>query len=247
MQLSPLFHVRYKRFGFSVHDRFLSSATEQDADIQYYIQSPDNVSNALNVFYTLLIDLAQDEETIRKGIYHRTRSEIMSFIRNQEFEHKVITNPTAAELNDFMNLFNEFAMAKRIRKAESFRLKAYRHHGLLALSYIRQNGYYLCINFYRVNIQRATNLYSFNLKHTRPAFNASHYGRGHRALHWLDILFFKKQGVAYYDFCGWYDGSEDQELLNINRFKEQFTTYKVKEYSGVIYRHPFLKFMKKLR
>lgn len=247
MQLSSLFHVRYRRFGFSVSDTFLSAEAKSHAAINYYIQSPENFSGALNEFHTLLVDLAQQEDAIWKGIYHRTRSEISSFIRNQEFEHKVITRLSSSELTGFIRLFNTFANVKHIRKAEAFRLRAYYRKGLLALSYIRQGGHFLCINFYRVNTARATNLYSFNLMHTRPAFNGSHYGRAHRALHWLDILFFKKLGVACYDFCGWYDGKEDRQLLNINKFKEQFGGHKVREYSGVVYHHPLLKLMKKLR
>jgi hypothetical protein len=57
---------------------------------------------------------------------------------------------------------------------------------------------------------------------------------------------FKKAGVKVYDFCGWYSGKNDKTLLNINKFKEQFTNYKVKEYSGVIYGNKLLKIIKQL-
>lgn len=247
MLIRKLNTVIYKRFFFSCQDFFLTDSYSLEKDINYFIQSPINVNNALNEFNTLLISLNDTEEVIWKNIYHRTRSEINSFVNNQTFEHNLLFNISSNELAVFIDLFNEFAKFKKIRFAETFRLKAYNKVGALAISFIKQNGNYLCINFYRVNSQRATNLYSFHFKHKQPsAFNASHFGRAHRALHWLDILEFKKMKIENYDFCGWYDGKEDKELLNINKFKEQFTQYKVKEYSGVIYKNKLLLFLIKL-
>jgi len=66
-------------------------------------------------------------------------------------------------------------------------------------------------------------------------------------LHWLDIIEFKNNGADIYDLCGWYSGTEDKALLNINKFKEQFSQNKVKEYSGVIYNNKLLAFLKKLK
>jgi hypothetical protein len=66
-------------------------------------------------------------------------------------------------------------------------------------------------------------------------------------LHWLDLVEFKKLGVQYYDFCGWYAGETDEALLNVNKFKEQFTRNKVKEYTGVIYSNPLLKLLLRFR
>jgi hypothetical protein len=60
------------------------------------------------------------------------------------------------------------------------------------------------------------------------------------------MLEFRKAGVNYYDFCGWYAGKDNEDLLNINAFKEQFTRNKIKEYSGVIYKNPLLKILKRI-
>lgn len=248
MHLKELNHITYKRCLFSVNDYFLNSKSHLTADINYFIQHPNNVENALHEFFTLLIDLQLSEEKIKENIYHRTCSEINSFITNQQFEHKLEINLKPSDLDQYIKLFNRFAIHKNIRKAESFRLKAYNTNGILAVSYIKQQGNYICINFYRATKERATNLYSFHLKHElENKYNNTHIGRAHRALHWLDMLEFKKAGAAYYDFCGWYAGKEDKELLNINKFKEQFTNNKVKEYSGVIYKNKLLAFLKKLR
>lgn len=248
MQLKLITHIKYKRLFFTVNDNFLTTDLKLDADINYCIQVSENINNALNEFYTLLIDLKQPVEAIWENIYHRTRSEITSFLNNQQFEYKLLADPSAKEVNQFISLFNSFAKNKNIRKAENFRLKAFQKNKILAISYIKQNNKFICINFYRLTQQRATNLSSFHLKHLlEKEHSASHFGRAHRALHWLDIKELKLLGANNYDFCGWYDGTEDKELLNINKFKEQFTQNKLKEYSGVIYKNKFLAFLKKLR
>jgi hypothetical protein len=236
--------IYFRRFIFLSKDCFLTEQININASINYFIQCPENIKGKLNEFHTLLIDLNQSENEIWQGIYHRTKSEIYSFLTNQTFEHKVRCNLTNKELSAFITLFNGFAKIKKIRKAELFRLKAYNNSGILAISYIYQDNQFLCINFYRITSQRATNLYSFTLKHLPSVFNKTHFGRAHRTLHWLDILYFKTNNVKFYDFCGWYHGLEDKALLNINKFKEQFTNYKVIEYSGVIYNNWLLKLIK---
>lgn len=244
MQPRDLTYIRYRRFIFPVTDHFLTEQTHTGAPVNYFIQVPYNISGQLHPFYTPLIDLRQSLEKIREGIYHRTLSEINSFIANQKFEHRILTEFSRNTLSQFIRLFNDFAREKKIRKAERARLQAYRRYGILAISFIRQNGAYVCVNFYRLTAQRACNISSFTI--TGAAANASQAGRAHRALHWLDILACKEAGVQHYDLCGWYAGKEDQHLLNINAFKEQFTRTIVKEYSGVIYRNSLLLILSKL-
>lgn len=248
MQLSKITHIKYKRFLFTVNDCFLTQPNIPDADINYYIQCTDDLNNTLTEFYTLLIDLKKPIEEIWNNIYHRTQSEILSFTRNQSFEHKILFNLSKDELIKFTKLFNSFAKYKGIRPLEYDRLKAYNTHGILAVSYIMQNNQFICVNFYRVTHERSANLYSFHLKHYIPEmYSASHFGRAHRTLHWLDIIEFKKLGVNFYDFCGWYNGLDNKDLLNINKFKEQFTTFKIKEYSGVFYKNKLLRFFKMIK
>ena len=236
-------HIRYKRSLFSVNDYFLTDKIDENADIIYCVQSPQNHKNHLKEFYTLLIDLSQSLDNVREGIYHRTLSEINSFINNQDFEHKILFNLPEKDLEHFMKLFDAFAFKKKIRPAERFRLKAYNENGILAVSYIKQETEFIYINFYRITSERATNLSSFQPENNSD-LNSSNIGRAHRAIHWLDIVEFKKMEIKFYDFGGWYEGDSDKVLLNVNAFKEQFTKLKVKEFTGVIYKNPFLKLLK---
>lgn len=247
MELKNINRLKYRRGIFRVNEYFLISSEDVSEDINYFIQVSDNTQNGLSEFYTLLINLEQTENDIWQAIYHRTRDEINSFLKNQIFEHGFLFPLSADAMSQYIKLYNDFAEHKAIRKAESFRLNAYCEQGLMAVSYIRQGDNYLCVNFYRITQQRASNLYSFHLKHKdKGEASASHYGRAHRALHWLDIKECKKLGAELYDFCGWYNGNSDTHLLGINKFKEQFGGYKVKEYSGVIYKNVFLRILKRL-
>ncbi len=246
MVIKQIDHLNYKRLFFTVNEIFLTGKSDTEADINYFIQVPDNVNNTLKEFHTILIELNASESEIWSGIYHRTRTEINSFLTNQNYTHKIILDPSANDLAFYVKMLDEFNALKSIRKAEKFRLQAYLRYGILAISYIRQDDKIVCVNFYRVNKQRAANIYSFNLKHKySESFTASYFGRAHRALHWLDILEFKKLGVQQYDFCGWYNGTEDQELIRINQFKELFSKNIVKEYSGVIYNSKIIRLFKK--
>lgn len=244
--LKDLTHIRYRRLLFSVNDNFLSREAKLDAGINYCIQCPVNIENALSEFYTPLIDLRQSIENIQKEIYHRTLTEINSFTK-QDYEHQLLFDLAPIELKKFIDLFNRFATEKKIRPAESFRLNAYNHYGILAVSFIKQNDAYLCINFYRVTKERASNLYSFTLNSDSNDLSRSQLGRAHRALHWLDLLAFKELGAGFYDFCGWYSGNENKALLNVNQFKEQFTKNIVKEFTGVIYKNPLLKLLMRFK
>jgi hypothetical protein len=246
-EIKNINELNFKIRFFSVTDHILSSGIRRNTDIEYYIQCPHNVQNALSEFYTLLVDLKKDEQEIWVLIYHRTQTEISSFLNNVSFSHDFILNPDEKTLSSFIHYYNEFARLKKIRRAEKERLNAYRRAGILCLSAIRIHDEHYIINFYRLTVQRATNLHSFHLKHRiKTEHGPSFFGRAHRALHWLDMLEFKKLGVPLYDFCGWYEGNENKELLNINKFKEQFGGTKVKEFTGVIYHHPLLKFAKTL-
>jgi hypothetical protein len=246
VQISSARSVSYKRFLFSCTDNFLVGESKLNADINYFIQCSANIGGALNEFHTLLIPLSLEENAIWQGVSHRTRTEIKSFISNQHYEHSILLNLPDDELNRFINLFNAFASSKKIRKAETERLKAYNTAGIFAVSFIRQMDDFICINFYRVTRERASNIHSFRVTTSTHKHSHSHVGRAHRALHWLDIQAFKSAGCEVYDFCGWYPGQEDKQLLGINKFKEQFTSYKVIEYSGVVYNHKLLKFILKL-
>src|SRR5581483_4155144 len=96
----------------------LSAGTAPDSDVNYYTQCFENIENKLQEFYTLITDLRRSEKEIWEDIYHRTQSEIQSFISNAEFEHKIISKSDKHQFEHFVSLYNGFAQHKKIRKAE---------------------------------------------------------------------------------------------------------------------------------
>jgi hypothetical protein len=59
-------------------------------------------------------------------------------------------------------------------------------------------------------------------------------GWANRYLHWMDMQEARKSGIGRYDFGGWYSGAEDQKLLRINAFKEQFGAQKTCRYNWML-------------
>jgi hypothetical protein len=246
-EIKDISSVKYSRFLFSAKDNFLTGDSNLECAINYFIQVPLNINDKLYEFHTLLIDLNKTEKDIWDAIYHRTQTEINSFIKNTDYTHELITDLSPENLKTFIRYYNNFAQAKKIRRAEKQRLAAYNKASLLFVSYIKYKKDFVCINFYRVNTNRAANIHSFSFHDSSTdQLSKSFLGKARRALHWLDILEFKKMNVRYYDFCGWYNGNDNPELLNINHFKEQFTSSKIVEYSGVIYKNPLLNILKKI-
>ena len=72
-------------------------------------------------------------------------------------------------------------------------------------------------------------------------------GRANRLHHFKDMLFFKGNACNLYDFGGWYAGTEDQDRLMINRFKEEFGGQKVLQYNVVLNRTWRAKLLKSIR
>jgi len=247
MQGVKLNTVFYKRMLLNVSDTFLTENVAEKKDINYYIQVPVNHCLSLQEFHTLLIDLSATKEEIWSRIYHRTQTEISSFQNNNKFEHKVLYSVSQKNFAEYLQLLEKFTAIRKIRRPEKERLIAYNREGILFISLINSGNEIYCINFYRVTEQRAVNLHSFTTQELISSdHSSSFFGKAHRTLHWMDMMYFKENGIAKYDFGGWYNGDKDESLLHINQFKEQFGGERIKEFSGAIYHHPLLKLIKKI-
>jgi hypothetical protein len=74
--------------------------------------------------------------------------------------------------------------------------------------------------------------HSASLFRTQCRKEFAYFGRANRVHHWRDMLRFREEGVAIYDFGGWYSGTEDRGLLGINRFKGAFGGRIDREYNA---------------
>lgn len=247
MQPAKINTVCYKRMLLAVSDTFLTKNAAEKKDINYYLQVPINHELSLQEFHTLLVDLSSTKDEIWSRIYHRTQTEINSFINNNKFDHEVLHPVPQKNFAECLDLLEKFTSIRKIRKPEKERLAAYNNEGILFISSIRSGASIYCVNFYRVTEQRAVNLHSFTTQELiANEHSSSFFGKAHRTLHWLDMIYFKEKGIEKYDFGGWYNGEKDESLLHINQFKEQFGGERVVEYSGAIYHNPVLKLIKKI-
>jgi lipid II:glycine glycyltransferase (peptidoglycan interpeptide bridge formation enzyme) len=82
---------------------------------------------------------------------------------------------------------------------------------------------------------RARLLHSASLFREGQSSEHRHYlGWASRYLHAQNMLYYRRQGYAQYDWGGWYSGTENESLLRVNRFKEEFGGKVVCEYDAMV-------------
>jgi hypothetical protein len=183
-------------------------------------------------FHNYVIDLTQTTVQLLKQLNEDTAYKI----RRARDRDKIIcescdaSNP--AVLDRFEEMYNPFAAMKGLQPMNRARLNAMAAVGALDLSVAR-------------DAQGNVLVWHANYRDHRRAsqtFSASHYrqldssaarnliGRANRYLIWSDMLRYKEQGLQGFDFAGWYPGTTDPALLNINEFKKGFGGQVIREY-----------------
>jgi hypothetical protein len=204
----------------------------QDVDLVRRFQQPQPIEGMFcRDFYTILIDLNQDEAALLAGMKRDTRYEIKRGAR-ENFVYEQYSGKDPSILNEFCDSYDQFAQ----RTNQPILRRAW--VGMLAesdsLHFSRvgeEGGTTMIWHGYLRSQNRVTLLYSVSLS---PAGANSAWrnkvGRAHRFQHWRDLLCFKKEHLSLYDLGGWYEGTTDQKRLQINRFKEEFGGEIVRNY-----------------
>ena len=172
---------------------------------------------------TILIDLTQPRDQLLAAMGKTTRREIRQAQRDNgavEF----CRDPDNSCLTAFFRYWDRFAPLKGLPPLNKQRLAGMQRSGALALSRARaEDGEELSWHCYVYTPDWARLLHSASLyRAVADKEYATRVSRANRFLHWSDMCQFQEMGVATYDLGGWYDGTEDTEKLNINRFKEGF-------------------------
>ena len=193
-------------------------------DIERYFQQPHPVEGMFcRDFYTILIDLLKEPETLLAAMKRDTRYEIRRAQR-EGLIYEFLPGNDVAVTNEFCDFYDEFARLNNQPMMRRAWLSLLAESGALTLTRIADPaGGTLVWHGYHCSLERATLLYSasrFGARESSAQRNFS--GRANRYQHWLDILRFKAKGLSVYDLGGWYEGVEDQKRLSINRFKEEF-------------------------
>ena len=193
-------------------------------DIERYFQQSRRLEGMFcRDFYTILIDLLNDPETLLAGMKRDTRYEIRRAQR-EGFIYDFLNGGESDVFNEFCDYFDAFAQEKNQPAMRRPWLSLLAESGALTLTRIADpTGGALVWHGYHCSSQRATLLYSASISRDRESSaQRTLVGRANRYQHWMDMLSFKAKGLSIYDLGGWYEGAEDQKRLSINRFKEEF-------------------------
>lgn len=183
---------------------------------------------------TRLIDLTRDLDSIFASFTKGTRYEINRAGQRDGIVPAIPQTPLDTQLDEFMDYYDRFASSKGVAKIRREQFRALADANSVAVSFARDaNGSVLAAHGYLLTPSRVRLTHSASLFRTEESSAArAQAGRANRLLHWNDLAAFHEIGVDCYDFGGWYAGSRNAALLNINAFKQEFGGHVVKEWNS---------------
>lgn len=199
-----------------------------DADIVRYNQSPTRVAGAVcTPFPTIVLDLLQSPEEMLAKMKQHTRYKIRrgaEAARKGEINYVFSADGDSNAIRQFADHFDRCAALKDLPKASRERLSILGGRGALDVSFIRDgSGEILAASSYILTPSRVRGLYAgVGHRATSDHSRRTQIGYANRFLYWSDILRFRNAGIRYFDFGGYYTGSEDEEKLRVNGFKAEF-------------------------
>jgi len=229
--------VRQTRFYRLAELFFDEEGAPPAVDVVEYFQrsQPRPERRARNrEFHTLHIDLEQDPELLFSTFSKNCRYKIRRAER-EGFEELTWSPATPAKVDEFVAFCERSSVGKGLPPAPAERLHALCDADLLDLSAVTCHADPLV---WHANLRaqgRARLLHSASLyREIDDTGMRNRVGRANRYLHWRDLLQYQQIAVPLYDFGGWYQGRDDQELLRINAFKEEFGGRHVREFHAAV-------------
>lgn len=182
-------------------------------------------------FYTYLVDLTRSvddllaalrKETAYKLRRARERDRIVCELQDPRERHV---------MDEFERMYNTFAAVKGLSPLQRPRMQSLAESGLLHLSLARTPEGQILLSHANYHDQsRAALLELPSLFRTFSDSAARNLvGRANRLLIWNDIVRYKALGLKFFDFGGWYYGS-DADMLKVNEFKKGFGGEVVREF-----------------
>ena len=183
---------------------------------------------------TRLIDLTSDLDSLFKSFTKRTRYEINRASQRDGTAASTPHAPQGTDLGEFMDYYDRFASSKGVARIQRDQFGALASAGMIAVSTARStDGSVLAAHAYLLTPSRARLTHSASLfRGEESSAVRAQVGRANRFLHWNDLTAFRTMGVSWYDLGGWYEGSRNAALLNVNAFKREFGGQVVKEWNS---------------
>jgi hypothetical protein len=182
-------------------------------------------------FYTLCINLNEDEETIFSRFEKNTKYKI-NRAKNRD---KIITqtlDPQSEKIR-FKDFYNAFAASKGLSPLGEKEIDLLIAHDMFVIRSASWNNETIVYHSYITSNGRARLAHSASF--FRESLDSSYrnmIGRANRLLHWDDMVYFKILGLSLYDLGGISMDSANKETAAINQFKECFGGFVVKEYKS---------------
>ena len=182
-------------------------------------------------FYTYGIDLTQSPEQLVAQLNEDTAYKIRRARERDKVVCECCDSTDPAVLDRFEEMYNTFAATKGLLALDRARIESMATAGVLDLSVAKDpQGNALVFHADYRSDRRARELYLPSLYRNLSDKAARNLiGRANRYLTWSDILRYKDQGLKYFDFGGWYYGS-DPGMQKINEFKRGFGGQVLREY-----------------
>lgn len=239
--------ARYCRFGLKINEVYFKKPdVGANCDITSFscFLSPESGVNNWKEWQTLVVELSQSQEKLIQQLDSGTRYEIRRAEKKDHLAVYFYPLPTLEQVGQFCDFYDAFAITKSLKKMFRRRIKALARSRLLAFSEVRENcGTILAQHIHVWNKENAVLLYSSS--HPRCNTDASYralIGRANRFLHWQDFLFFKNQGVLFYDLGGIDPNHANPDVIKITQFKmklggsvkPRYTRYESNSWLGVL-------------
>src|SRR2546423_11989326 len=182
-------------------------------------------------FYTSIIDLTQSREQLLAQLNQDTAYKIRRARDRDKILCEGCDPRDPAIISLFEQMYNQFAAVKGLYRLDRARMESMAVAGVLDLSVAKDpQGNALVYHANYRSDRRARELYLPSLYRNLSDKAARNLiGRANRYLTWSDILRYKDQGLKYFDFGGWYYGS-DPGMQKINEFKRGFGGQVLREY-----------------
>ncbi len=172
---------------------------------------------------TILIDLSVPEEDLWNAVEAKSRKVIRQAAREGVTGERI--ELTEQNWNAFLSAYWKLRRRKENAGALGIgQIGELIAQGRFVLTVSRDaNGNVLSWHSYVLAHGRARMLNTMSdIDPSRDTHWNNLVGRANRLHHWQDMLQFKRDGVRNYDLGGVYRGTDDQEQLNIARFKQSF-------------------------
>ena len=246
--------VKRKRSILTIRDVWYDRDPQYtDADVVYYTQMEKPFGDEWYDHYTILINLEQNEDDLFKQLNSSSRNEIRAIAAKPGYTYSFLYNElTETLIEQFSVDYDEFTKLKGITGADRAKLLSYYKNGVLGISRICDAANSIVAwHVYRVNQDRVCLVYTMSTAYNYTDSRIKNeIGSANRYCHWKDIVYFKEKGVKLYDWGGWYNGTEDAEMLSINKFKEKFGGTIIPNYNCIVYtsfKGRLFRFLKRLK